>query len=344
MLKWYQQENEYSDIIISSRVRLARNLKKYQFASRISDQKAEELINEVKTELGDYMENNEKLLFYYLPQISEVDKQAMVERHMISPLLAEKKQSTAFLLTKDESAGIMINEEDHIRIQVLAGGMDIGSALKRANRFDDISYEKLGFAFDEKYGYLTSCPTNTGTGLRASYMVFLPALAATGKISRLADEVSKYGVTLRGMYGEGSESCGSIFQISNQKTLGSNEEEIIDNLNNIVFQVIKQERKRREYILTRSYDEVEDQVYRSYGVLKYTKKINTKDAMTLLSQIKLGIDAGMLKIEGSLPVYEMMMRIQPASLQYNAGKNVGSVNRDKLRGEYINRNLPDLVG
>lgn len=343
MFKWYEQEDESSDVIISSRIRLARNLEKYPFSPKLSPKQAEELVNEVKTSLDGYRDENGRYYMYLMKDISDLDKQAMTERHMISPLLADKKQSTALFLGEDESAGIMVNEEDHVRIQALSGGINMKDALKRANELDDMAYDKLKFAFSERYGYLTSCPTNTGTGLRASYMVFLPALAATGKIGRLSDEVSKYGVTLRGMYGEGSESSGNIYQISNQKTLGSSEGDIIDNLNNIVYQVVKQERKRREYILAQNYNEIEDQVYRSYGVLKYTKKINTRDAMTLLSQIKLGIDAGMLKIDQPFHIYEMMMHIQPASLQYKTGKNVGSVNRDKLRGEYINKNLPELI-
>lgn len=342
MHKWYQQEDEFSDVVLSSRVRLARNLKEFPFSIHLSDEGAKALVSKVGEELKDYRDDGGSYLLYSLPKINDMDKQAMVERHMISPLLAAKKQATAFMLAEDESAGFMINEEDHIRVQAMAGGMNIKKAMKRANQMDDVAYEKLGFAFDEKFGYLTSCPTNAGTGLRASYMVFLPALSGAEKIGRLADEVSKYGVTLRGIYGEGSESCASIYQISNQKTLGSSEGEIIDNLNNIVHQVVKQERKRREYILARNYEELEDQVYRSYGVLKYTKKINTKDAMTLLSQIKFGLDAGMLRMKDEFHAYETMMNIQPASLQYRVGKNIGSLNRDKLRGEYLNKHLPEL--
>lgn len=342
MLKWYQEENEYSDVILSSRVRLARNLDKYPFSIKLTNEQADDLVSHVKEELGVLKDQKGAYSFYSLKEVSELDRQAMVERHLISPLLSMKEQSTGCFLSEDESAGLMVNEEDHIRIQTLAGGMNIGRAYERAMELDDLAYDKLHFAYSEKFGYLTSCPTNTGTGLRASYMVFLPALSGAELIGKLSDEVSRYGVTLRGMYGEGSEGSAGIYQISNQKTLGSSESEIMDNLNNVVYQVVKQERKRREYILLQNYDEIMDQVYRSYGVLKYAKKLTAKDAVTLLSQVKFGMDAGMLKIQQEFHFYEMVMRLQPASLQYQLGKNVGSINRDKLRAEFINKNLPEV--
>ena len=201
----------------------------------------------------------------------------------------------------------------------------------------------MEFAYDEKYGYLTSCPTNVGTGMRSSYMMFLPALGAAGKINRLADEVGKYGAALRGMYGEGTEGTANIYQISNQKTLGSSEEDIIENLNNIALQVILQERKRREYVLMNNFEVIEDQIYRSYGVLKYTRQIGAKDAMTLLAQIKLGFDTGILKSDEPVNIFRMMMDIQPSNLQCRLGKNTGSMKRDKARAAYLNQNLPKLL-
>lgn len=342
MLKWYEEVGENSDVVISSRVRLARNLNRYPFSTILTDEQAINLVEEVNHVMKDYVDEEGSFTLCNLNVLSDIDKAAMVERHIISPVMAAKKQSTGLVLAESESTGIMINEEDHIRIQSIMGGMNIDKALRIANEIDDMTYDKLEYAFDERYGYLTSCPTNVGTGLRASYMVFLPALAASGKIVRLANEVSKYGVALRGIYGEGTEGTANIYQISNQKTLGNSEADIINNLNGIVEQVIKQERKRREFILTTNYDAIEDQVYRSYGVLRYTKQMNTTDTMTLLSQLKFGLDMGVIEFEEELNIYSMMMAIQPANIQYRLGKTAGSKVRDKVRAEYINQYLPDL--
>lgn len=343
MLKWYDEEGEFTDVVISSRVRLARNLKKYPFSTRLSDEKAVALVEEVNSRLKDIDSGDGKLFSYRLDAMEEAERMAMVERHILSPLIAGKKQASGLLLSENEADCVLINEEDHLRIQGLTGGMNIQKAFERANRVDDAASRMMEFAYDKKYGYLTSCPTNVGTGMRASYMVFLPALGAAGKISRLTDEVGKYGIALRGMYGEGTEGTVSIYQISNQKTLGSSEEDIIENLNNITLQVILQERKRREYVLVNNFEVIEDQIYRSYGVLKYTKQINTKDAMTLLAQVKLGFDTGILKTREPVNVFQMMMDIQPASLSCRLGKAAGSMKRDKARAAYLNTGLPELL-
>ncbi|MFW5668870.1 MAG: protein arginine kinase, partial [Acetivibrio ethanolgignens] len=342
MLKWYDENGEFTDVVISSRVRLARNLKKYPFSTRLSQEGAKALVEEVSGKLKDAKGEDGTLLACSLDTMDDVERTAMVERHILSPMLAEKKQSAGLLMSENEAICVLINEEDHLRIQGMAGGMNIQKAFERANRIDDMAEKAMEFAYDEKYGYLTSCPTNVGTGMRASYMMFLPALGAAGKINRLADEVGKYGAALRGMYGEGTEGTANIYQISNQKTLGSSEEDIIENLNNIALQVILQERKRREYVLMNNFEVIEDQIYRSYGVLKYTRQIGAKDAMTLLAQIKLGFDTGILKSNEPVNIFRMMMDIQPSNLQCRLGKNTGSMKRDKARAAYLNQNLPKL--
>lgn len=342
MLKWFEEVGENSDVVISSRVRLARNFTKYPFSKKISDDDAILMVEEVNERFKDFKDEDGKYFVCNLSELTEIEKMAMVERHLLSDELVAKKQSTGFIMVENESASIMINEEDHIRMQALVGGMNIEKAYDKVTMIDDYITETSEIAFDEKFGYLTSCPTNVGTGLRASCMVFLPALGGANKITRLAEDVSKYGVTLRGIYGDGTSGIGNIYQVSNQKTMGSTEQDIINNLKSIVTQIIKQERKRREYLLVNNYDELEDQVYRSYGVLKYTKQINSKDAMTLLSQIKFGIDTKIIEFEESFNIYQMMLAIQPYSIQCHNGKFVGSKLRDKLRAEYLNRNLPRL--
>jgi len=344
MLKWFEQSGDYKDVVISTRVRLARNLTNYPFAARLSDEAASQLVDNVLIDCKNYQDNGGSYLSYDLSQLTEVERLAMMEHHIISPNIAGKEQKCGLLVCEDESASIMINEEDHLRIQTLSGGMNAKDAFLRANTIDDALTEKFDIAFDEKYGYLTSCPTNVGTGLRVSYMMFLPALSAEGKINKLSSEVSKYGFTLRGLYGEGSKSIASIFQISNQKTLGSSEHDIIEGLNSIAMQIIKQEQMRREYVLSKNFDSVEEQIFRSYGILKYTKHIDLKDAMNLLSQVMFGIDAGIIKVENGANIYQMMMNCQPFCIQYRYGKNVGNKTRERLRAEYINKNLPELIG
>ncbi len=344
MPKWYEQLAPDSDVVISSRVRLARNLENYPFSGRITEEQAVALVNEVKAITGDLSENDHRRFYACnISTLSEIDKIAMVERHIVSPLLAEKEQTTGLILAEDEAVSIMINEEDHVRIQAIVGGMNLEQAYQEADLVDDIAYDKLHFAYDEKYGYLTACPTNAGTGMRASCMVFLPALSSARMIQKLMEEVGKYGVTIRGIYGEGTKSLGSIYQISNQKTLGISESEIIENLKRIVLQVVKQERKRREYMISVNADEIEDQVFRSYGVLKYARQISSDDAMTLLSQIKFGSDCGLIKFDREFNVHKLMMGVQPGSLQWTLGKNVGSQSRDQSRAEYIRKELPTII-
>ncbi len=344
MLKWYEQMVPDGDVVISSRVRLARNLENYPFSSKITDEEAAALVNEVKGITASLTEQGKRQFYSCnISTLSDIDRTAMVERHIVSPLLAEKEQVTGLILSEDETVSIMINEEDHVRIQAIEGGLNLENAYKQADIIDDIAYEKLHFAYDEKYGYLTACPTNAGTGMRASCMVFLPALGAARLIEKLIEEVGKYGVTIRGIYGEGTKSLGSIYQISNQKTMGNSESEIIENLKRIVFQVVKQERKRREYMLSVNADEIEDQVFRSYGILKYAKQISSDDAMTLLSQIKFGADCGLIKFDREINIHKLMMGVQPGSLQWTLGKNVGSITRDQSRAEFIRKELPDII-
>ncbi|MBO5197975.1 MAG: protein arginine kinase [Lachnospiraceae bacterium] len=343
MRKWYEETAENGDVVISSRVRLARNLKSYVFGSRLRDADAVRLVKEVQDVAPLVKEKDGKRYFLCnVNRLSETDREAMVERYVVSPTLAAKKQETGLILSEDESVSIMINEEDHIRIQAVAAGMDLEKVFAEANFIDDILNEELPFSFDDKLGYLTACPTNVGTGLRASYMMFLPALMMTGRIQKLSEEMGKFGVTIRGIYGEGTKSQGCMYQVSNQKTLGRTEKEIIANLDCIVDQIIKQERDRRGYILREANEKTQDKVCRSYGILRYAKQLGTEDAMALLAQIKFGMDTGLIHLKGELNPHNLMMDIQPASLQKLIGKNVGSLVRDRARAEYIQKKLPDI--
>lgn len=344
MLKWYEQNVPDNDVVISSRVRLARNLESYPFSTKLQEEEAIKLVNQVKA-IAPFLSEQDNRKYYAcnISSLSDIDKSAMVERHIVSPLLAAKEQTTGLILSEDETISVMINEEDHVRIQAIVGGMNLELAYELADKVDDIAYDKLHFAYDEKYGYLTECPTNAGTGMRASCMVFLPALSSARLIQKLIEEVGKYGMTIRGIYGEGSKSLGHMYQISNQKTLGNSEREILENLKRIVSQVVKQERKRREYMLSLNSDELQDQVYRTYGILKYARQITSDDAMTFLSQLKFGADCGLIKFDREFNIHKLMMGVQPGSLQWTLGKTVGSATRDQARAEYIREELPTII-
>ncbi len=343
-MNWFYENTKNKDVVISSRVRLARNLTNYPFSQKLTQAEADKLINEViKTIPLLEKRLSKNISGYTLSSIKENEKNAMVERHVVSPQLIQKKQSAGLLLSEDEKISIMINEEDHLRIQSITNGMNINEAFVAANKVDDILSESLDYAFHDKYGYLTSCPTNLGTGIRASYMLFLPALTLTNSITKMAEELSKYGITLRGTYGEGTKTIGYLYQISNQKTLGRTEEEIIAGLNEIVEQVVSQERSQRESYIKKNFHDVEDRIYRSYGVLKYARVLTSSDALTLLAQIKLGIDTNLIKLEKDCNIYELMVRTQPGNLQHYANEVFSSSQRDRYRAEYIRNNLPDLI-
>lgn len=338
------QPSEYDDVIVSSRIRLARNLAGYDFQEKLSDEAALRMIEKVR-ELTPEISGREGMEYYScnVQNLTAIQKNTLVESHSISPALAAKKQPTGLILSEDESVSIMINEEDHLRIQVVMAGRNLKETYKTADRLDDYLDSRLQISYSDRYGYLTSCLTNVGTGLRASYMMFLPGLTVSGKLQSLINEVAKYGIAIRGMYGEGTKSAGFLYQISNQRTLGGTEQDIIENLDQIVNQIVAMEHKSRSEWVDKEHDEIEDKVYRSYGVLRFTRSITTKDAMMLLAQLKLGSDMGLITFNGNgSRIHRLMMEIQPSTLQNTAKKTMEQEERDHVRAQYLNTHLPTL--
>ena len=339
MSKWYEEEKSNNGIIISSRVRLARNLKKYNFYNKLSAEDAEKMIEEVKNSiLGSRTVFGEQFKYIPINKLDENEKFSMVERHIISPELMRNNKPCGVLVKDDETISIMLNEEDHIRIQAIAAGDNIDEAYDTADKIDNLIEESVEYAFSEKFGYLTSCPTNVGTGLRASYMMHLPQLERTGQIRSLTQAISKFGITVRGIYGEGSEAMGSIYQVSNQVTLGQSEREIIENLKKVVSTIVQREQELEKNAYARAKDDVEDKVWRSYGILKTARKISAKEAMQMLSNLmeakNMGVDP-MLDI--SIKPVELMINIQPAIIQTTNGKDMTPTERDKARADYIRK-------
>lgn len=327
-----------SNVVISTRVRLARNLKDYPFPCKLSRQGREEVIEKVR----DAVKNGNSVLaddFSYI-KMSEVDPRrsvSLVERRLVSPEFISDTDGRALLLSSDESLSIMLNEEDHIRLQIITKGLSLEQAYDTADKLDTLLDERLDFAFDEKLGYLTQCPTNLGTGMRASVMLHLPALEKSRAISRIAGNLSKLGLTIRGAHGEGTEPKGALYQLSNQVTLGISEKAAIENLKNITSQLVAQEEQARER-LCRS-DDVKDAVMRSLGILRYAVVISHDEALKLLSNVRLGIVAGLISGVSLDTVDALMVEVEPATLSVNSGKDLTPQERDKERAKLVRRKL-----
>ncbi len=339
MSKWYESEKCSEGIIISSRVRLARNLKKYSFHNKLSNTDAEKMINEVKDSImGSRTVFGEQFKYIPVNTLSENEKFALVEKHVISPELMRSSKPCGVLVKDDETISVMLNEEDRIRIQAIAPGDDIDTAFDLADKIDDLIEESVEYAFSEKYGYLTSCPTNVGTGLRASYMMHLPELERTGQIKNVMQAISKFGITVRGIYGEGSDAMGSIYQVSNQVTLGQSEHDIINNLKKVAAIIVQREQELRKRAYESSKDDIDDKVWRSYGILKNARKISGKEAMQLISLLMEGKNMGVSGLpKCSVGLAELMINIQPATIQVSGRGDMTPMERDKYRADYLRK-------
>ena len=344
--KWYYDSKAYHDVVLSGCITLARNLADYNFPARLSEEDALRVVETVRSLTTDLGAREEKE--YYscrVDRLSNVDKDCLIESHTITPSLKRRKEPTGLIISEDESVSIMINEDDHIHIQSIKAGYNLRDAFKTANRIDDFIDSELHYCFSEKYGYLTSKLQDAGTGLHASYMLSLPAITMGGKVDVLQEEISRFDVTLKGIYGEGSKSAGFIFQVMNRKTLGVSENEIIENLEQVTAQIVNIEKKLRGELLKNIGSDLKDRVYRSYGVLKYAKNLQQKDAMVLLAQLKLGNDCGIIKVKGGgSEIHKLMIEMQPGNLQSICNKkNMGSVQRDEFRAKYLNEHLPEII-
>lgn len=332
MLNWYLQNGKDSDVVVSSRIRLARNLKQYPFVPKLSEEQRkqiEEKVKEIVPSLG------YGISFLRLKDMDEITQMSLVEKHLVSPNFVFKEDiKGSMLLNDDENISIMINEEDHLRIQVLASGLELDNLMNLAVELDEKIGNNLEYACSEKYGFLTSCPTNVGTGLRASVMVHLPALTTTGNIRKILEVIHSFGMNIRGVYGEGTEIQGDMYQVSNKQTIGISEREIIKNLKLIIEKIIEQERLARK-ILTKESIELEDKVYRSFGILSQAKKLSSQEARELLSQVKLGTDLGIIKELNDLKVKKLELYTKPANLQKYLGEKLGNYERDIKRAQIV---------
>lgn len=332
MLNWYLQSGNESDVVSSTRIRFARNIKGFPFVNRYTKKDANKIIEMMENAIPNL---GYGLKLIRLKDLDDITKLSLVEKHLISPEFAYNKSDIgAIAINDDENICIMINEEDHLRIQVLAAGLELENSLNLAIEIDKKLEELIPYAYNDKYGFLTSCPTNVGTGLRASIMVHLPALSKTRNIRKVLEAVNSFDMNIRGLYGEGSKTSGDIYQISNKQSLGISEEEIIKNLKVITDKVIEQEKLARK-ILTKKEIELEDKVYRAFGIMSSARKLSSEEFNILLSDVKLGTDMGIIKELNDLKVKKLQTYTKPANLQKYVGQTLDAYSRDIKRAEIV---------
>lgn len=344
MLKWFEQTDQKRPGVLYSRIRLVRNWDQYLFPSRLSEKESKEMVHRLENGLKSIGELDGKTYECAdLEDLSELDRKALRERRVFNSTIASKKTPAGIIISEEEDASIVLNGTDHIRIQVIAPGLHLGEAWKRADAMDDYINARFSYAFDEKYGYLTSFPTNVGTGMRASVILHLPTLSKGRRFNGLVTEMSRFGAVIKGVCGEGSENYGALYEVSNQKTLGMTEKEILDLVNRVASQLMAQERQVRDLALEKHGLECADEAYKSYGVLKYARRLSYKDAMTFLSGMMGGISDRLLQTAEPCPVYRLMLGIQPANLQKISERPLGKEELDAARASYLRAELPELI-
>ena len=327
-----------SDIVISTRVRLARNLREFPFPCRLSKQGMEKVTEKVKSAIKDsHSSVASDFSFIKMDALTPTQAVSLVERRLVSPEFVSNTEGRALLLSSDENLSIMINEEDHIRIQAVTKGLALEQTFDIVDKIDTLLDENLDFAFNKNLGYLTQCPTNLGTGMRASVMLHLPALEKSRAIGRISGNLSKLGLTIRGAHGEGTKPKGALYQLSNQVTLGISEKAAIENLKNITNQLIAQEEMARERLCQSV--EIKDTLSRSLGILKYAISISHDEALSLLSNVRFGIESGQFDNIPTDVIDKLMIEVEPATITVNSGKNLTAGERDVARATLIREKL-----
>ncbi len=338
---WMDGSGTMSDVVISSRVRLARNLRDVEFPHRMDEKSARDVMDKVFRAVSDVNARKAmpELACIDLEDVSPLDRQVLVEKHLMSPQHAQPLPGRGLVTRPDERVSIMVNEEDHIRLQCLYSGLELDEAYITANGVDDLLDERLDFAYDDRSGFLTACPTNVGTGLRASVMVHLPALAVGDEVSRVLSAVNKVGLVIRGLYGEGTEGHGNVYQISNQITLGQTEKDILENLSLIAKQVVAEEKRYRETLLKSRRSALEDRIFRAWGILSNARTLSTGEAVKLWSDVRLGVELGLIDGLNVTRVNEILVLSQPNFVMRANGRTMSPEERDVARAELVRRHL-----
>ena len=339
-LDWIRGGGE-AEIVLSSRVRVARNLQGFPFPGRAGAEERADVVERMRA-AAEHAESLEGGFFWEVDSLDPVDREILVERHLISrDLLAARRgpSSAALVLARESSCGVMVNEEDHLRLQALVGGLALESAWRQVDRLDEEIGALLPFAYHHQFGFLTACPTNVGTGLRASVLIHIPGLVLTKEISKVLEGISQVGLTYRGLYGEGSEVVGNFFQISNQTTLGKTEEDLIDHLGRVTGKVIDYERSARSVLLTEAPSVLEDKVWRAYGILRTARSLSTREMLNLMSGLRLGVSLKLIRTPSVQTLNEVLVLGQTAHRSREVGGSLDPAEADVARAAFVRERL-----
>ena len=329
---------ETNNIVISSRIRLARSLKNYPFSNNTNLEKA----NDVLVKAFNAINNVGNFNTYRLKNLSQLALEEMLEDHLISSQLIENSDISGVAISDDKTVSIMVNEEDHLREQCLLSGLDLKRAYDIINDIDNELNISLNFDYDKNFGYLTACPTNVGTGIRASVMMFLPGICLTNNFEEMVNAVSKLGICVRGAYGEGSQANGYVFQISNQFSLGKTEDEIIQLVESTVLKICDLEKKARNNLMANNENKLTDDVFRAYGVLSNCYLIGSNEACEYLSKLKLGVALNIINLKNPEIIDELVKNISACKINGMSGANLSAIERDKSRAQYLGRVLKNM--
>jgi protein arginine kinase len=336
--EWLRGSGPQSDIVMSSRIRLARNLADFPFISRATEQDRSELEKTLRDAILQ-SDLSEKLEYVDVSKLEGIDRQFLVERQLISREHAESQGARGVAIDPDEQVSLMINEEDHLRIQVMHSGLDLDNAWDQINHIDDLLSELVTYAFNSQFGYLTACPTNVGTGMRVSVMLHLPALVLTRQIEKVFRSLQKINLAVRGLYGEGSQAMGDFYQISNQITLGRAESDLLKQVGDVVPVIIEYERQARQVLIKESQQNLHDRVSRAYGILRTAQTISSEETMHLLSSVRMGVNLGLIQDIEIPTINQLFIHTQPAHLQKLRGVELDTADRNIERARYLRRHL-----
>jgi protein arginine kinase len=336
--QWLKGRGAFSNIVMSSRIRLARNLAQKPFPNKARKKELNEILATVLS-ATENIEFFKKSVLLKINELDNVDKQFLIERHLMSHEHASNPEGKALIVSEEEVLSVMINEEDHLRLQVMQSGFNLNETWEIANTIDDALSQRLDFAYSLHWGYLTACPTNTGTAMRGSVMLHLPALVMTKQINKVMAAISKLNFASRGFYGEGTQASGNFYQISNQVSMGHTESDVLQNINGLIRQVIEQEEQARQALLVQNKPMVEDKIFRSYGILKNAHIISSQETVELLSMVRLGVDLDIVKDVDRNSINELFIMIQPAHLQKIEGKKLSASERDTKRASLIREKI-----
>ena len=340
--EWLRGTGPENDIVLSSRIRLARNLSGYAFSERLEEARQRQLLDEVEKAVVSLPMLKDSYFFDY-KNLKDLDMQFLLERHLISREHAADQGERGLAVSRNEVISIMVLEEDHLRVQVLQSGLNLIEAWRLVDKVDSALDKRLSYSFHESLGYLTACPTNVGTGLRASCMVHLAGLMMTKQVNKILQALSKLNLTARGFFGEGTQASGNFFQFSNQMTLGQAEEEIVDGLDRVMRQVIEHEKEARSHLVEKRRAKLEDQIWRAVGALKSARLMSSAETLGLLSLMRLGVDVGFIKNLSKKNLNALFLYMQPAHLQKLSSVTLKTAERDYKRAELLRTRLKDVA-